>query len=375
MSVNVALGGGEVLIEPVLDVELANRCNADCYFCPRDQTPHQGLMTEEVFEQTLARAVEFREQLAARGNITDIIVSLCGLGEPLVNPLAPQCARAVKDAGFTCVVSSNASLLDERRGQALLEAGVDSVWLNVGDIGEAYEEVYKLPWARTRDNVVRFAEMSQGRCDTNIVLVDFRQDPSHTEALKRYWREQGVRRFMEYGVNNRGGALFVDHMQFDALPQSREARRLVDERGGRLVCATPFIYVFIGYDGNYYLCAADWKKEKSFGSVFDHAILELSRGKLEHVLARSAVCRTCNIDPLNHLASEMRAAELYGLKGFDAGARAGEMVASSRSIEECLEKLVPGVTTDLPDLPDLPNPPVEPPPRTYLPLLTPRTTR
>ena len=32
-----------------LDIEPTNRCNANCYFCPRDQTPHQGLMSPEVF--------------------------------------------------------------------------------------------------------------------------------------------------------------------------------------------------------------------------------------------------------------------------------------------------------------------------------------
>ena len=33
----------------VVDIEPTNRCNAKCYFCPRDATPHQGLMTPEVF--------------------------------------------------------------------------------------------------------------------------------------------------------------------------------------------------------------------------------------------------------------------------------------------------------------------------------------
>jgi MoaA/NifB/PqqE/SkfB family radical SAM enzyme len=348
MSVDVAPRGADAVVEPVIDVEVTNRCNADCYFCPRDQTPHQGLMTQEVFERTLARVVGFRDELAARGSGSEMIVSLCGLGEPLVNPRTPHWARAVKEAGFTCVVSSNGSLLDERRGRALIDAGVDSVWLNVGDIGEAYEEVYRLPWERTRANVVRFAEMAEGRCGTNIVLVDHRGDPAHTEALKQYWRDQGIRGFMDYDVNNRGGSLFVDHMQFDRFPQLARARRLVEERGGRVICATPFIYVFVGYDGRYYLCSADWRKEASFGSVADRSILELVREKLEHVLARRTVCRTCNIDPVNHLAHEMRTAELRGEKGFDAAARAGQLVASSRSIEEGLEELVPGVTTDLP---------------------------
>ena len=44
----------------VIDMEVTNRCNAKCHFCPRDRTPHQGLMSPEVFEAGLQRAVEYR---------------------------------------------------------------------------------------------------------------------------------------------------------------------------------------------------------------------------------------------------------------------------------------------------------------------------
>ena len=332
-----------------VDIEVTNRCNADCHFCPRDQTPHEGLMTEPIFEQALARAREFRDDVG-RTDLDDgeVRVSLCGLGEPLINPRTPEWAREVKSAGFSCVMSSNGALLDERRSEALLDAGLDRVMLNIGDIGDAYEDVYKLPWQRTLDNVVRFAEMAEGTCEPFIVLVNYRQDPAHTDAMKSFWRERGLKRFVEYDVMNRGGSLFVDHMQFETLPQHREARQLIDERGGRTICATPFAYVFIGYDGKYYLCCSDWKKEVSFGTIFDQAILEVTRGKLEHVLARGDVCRTCNIDPLNYLTDEMRASDLQGGEGFDAASEASEIVARSRRVEGVLESLVPGVTEKLP---------------------------
>ena len=37
-----------------VDIELTNRCNAKCHFCPRDQTPHEGLMSPEVFDAIAA---------------------------------------------------------------------------------------------------------------------------------------------------------------------------------------------------------------------------------------------------------------------------------------------------------------------------------
>ncbi len=63
-----------------IDIELTNRCNAKCYFCPRDQTPHQGLMSAEVFDQALVRAIEFREACKELHGRDDVRISLCGLG-------------------------------------------------------------------------------------------------------------------------------------------------------------------------------------------------------------------------------------------------------------------------------------------------------
>src|SRR5712671_6034524 len=61
-----------------IDIEPTNRCNAKCHFCPRDQTPHEGLMSREVFDQSLQRAIEYRE--IARDQLDATVrVSLCGL--------------------------------------------------------------------------------------------------------------------------------------------------------------------------------------------------------------------------------------------------------------------------------------------------------
>src|SRR5690606_8892224 len=97
-----------------LDIEPTNRCNAKCYFCPRDQTPHQGLMSVETFEQTLRRVVEFSEVARERFD-KPIKVNLCGLGEPLLNRHTPDFVRQIREAGFECSLTTNGALLDERR--------------------------------------------------------------------------------------------------------------------------------------------------------------------------------------------------------------------------------------------------------------------
>ena len=53
-------------MELSVDIELTNRCNAKCHFCPRDQTPHEGLMSPEVFDQSLVQELDLVESKVIR---------------------------------------------------------------------------------------------------------------------------------------------------------------------------------------------------------------------------------------------------------------------------------------------------------------------
>ncbi len=258
-------------------------------------------MTAEVFAQTLQRATELRSQLGA-----DFPIQLCGLGEPLINPLTPSFVRQIREAGFECGLSSNASLLDEKRGRALLDAGLQSIHINVGEEGSDYESVYKLPFQRTRDNVLRFFEMAGKQCRVDIVLVDYKRDPAHRHRMTEYWRSFGLKRFMYFDLINRGGALFVDDMLYQGYPETAQARELLRQRGIRPACAAPFVFLFVGYNGQYYLCCSDWKKEAPLGSVFDTSFVEITKRKFDHVASREPVCKKCNLDPINELTGVLR---------------------------------------------------------------------
>jgi MoaA/NifB/PqqE/SkfB family radical SAM enzyme len=91
-----------------IDIEPTNRCNANCAFCPRDRTPHQGLMSAEVFAQTLERAKEFRATARSLFEDSNVTITLCGLGEPLLNPRTPSFVQTITEAGFSCALSSRA---------------------------------------------------------------------------------------------------------------------------------------------------------------------------------------------------------------------------------------------------------------------------
>jgi len=336
------------MIPPVfnLDIELTNRCNADCYFCPRDQTPHQGIMSAETFERTLQRAVEFRDVVAsAQGR--ELRLSLCGLGEPLLNPRAIDCVQMVRDAGFRCAMASNGSVLTEKKAVALLDAGLQEIDLNVGEEGDEYEQIYGLPFQRTLDNVVRFAELAEGRCKVNIVLVDHREDAAHREHMKKFWGDRGMSEFVVFPIMNRGGALQVERMVYDTeLADTKRAVDLLSSHGGIPICMAPFVFLFVGYDGKYYLCCADWKKEVSYGTVFDAGLADVMGPKLLATRSREKVCNSCNIDPINILTDTIRDHDRGLISAEELTAAAAGIAADTAELERIIEATAPGTSTD-----------------------------
>ncbi|MCP4466310.1 MAG: radical SAM protein [Halieaceae bacterium] len=322
-----------------IDIEVTNRCNATCHFCPRDATPHQGVMDVETFDKALARAVEYRKVVQDVSGL-EVVVSLCGLGEPLINKNTISYIKKVKAEGFTCSMSSNGALLTEDKTHELLDAGLDEIYINISDIHKEYEEIYNLPFDSTCENITRFARLAEGRCTPVIILVDHHDSREHIKAMQKFWRERGLKKFHDYSVINRGGALFVEHMQFSQYTEMVQARNQLSEGGVEPLCGAPWGFLFIGYDGNYYLCCSDWRKEASLGSVFDHSFLQVTRQKLAMVTSREPVCKTCNHDPVNMLTEELRALKKGETTEEKVNVLRTSLRDTSEEIDEALGRLI-----------------------------------
>ena len=296
-------------------------------------------MDVETFDKALARAVEYRKVVQDVSGL-EVVVSLCGLGEPLINKNTISYIKKVKAEGFTCSMSSNGALLTEDKTHEILDAGLDEIYINISDLHEEYEEIYNLPFDSTCENITRFARLAEGRCTPVIILVDHHDSREHIKAMQTFWRERGLKKFHDYSVINRGGALFVEHMQFEQYTEMVQARNQLSEGGLEPLCGAPWGFLFIGYDGNYYLCCSDWRKEASLGSVFDHSFLQVTRRKLAMVTSREPVCKTCNHDPVNMLTEELRALKNGQTTEEKVDVLRTSLRETSQEIDEALGRLI-----------------------------------
>jgi MoaA/NifB/PqqE/SkfB family radical SAM enzyme len=263
-------------------------------------------MTTAIFERALARAIEFRDVARDLYPGSEVTVTLCGLGEPLLNRQAPTFVRMIGEAGFKCAMSSNASFLDERAAQELLDAGLRRIFINAGELDEEYERIYGLPFARTRDNIARFVVMARRRCRVMVVIVGHNSDPARAREVEAYWAAIGVEHFEHHDLINRGGSLSVDGMEYASHPYHAAATQLLHDRQISPICGVAFGFLFVGYDGQYYLCSSDWEKRAPLGSVFDESFASITRAKLRHASTRAPICASCCHDPVNRLAETLR---------------------------------------------------------------------
>jgi MoaA/NifB/PqqE/SkfB family radical SAM enzyme len=140
--------------EPVcLYLEVTNRCNLLCETCPRtfEELEPPGDMSWELFTSII-------DQIP---NISRVV--LHGVGEPMMVRNLPRMVRYLKDRGTYVLFNTNGTLLNEKKGRELAEAGLDELRVSL-DAADA--PTFKLVrgkdfFGRIVRNVRAFAEMQQ----------------------------------------------------------------------------------------------------------------------------------------------------------------------------------------------------------------------
>lgn len=277
----------------IIDVELTNRCNATCDFCPRDNMPQLGKMSFEDFQSIIQRVKE-------AGRNHRIVV--CGTGDPSVHPQFIEFMEYAFEQGIDLEIASNGNRITPEISQRLIDAGLKKMTFSVTGIDDHYKDIYGLPFEKTKENVLAFKEIAGDKCEVVINLVNYKEfdDRINIPNLKKYWQNLGFENFQILQITNRAGALDVKMPK----PESREPDFLALAKENDLLglCPTPFISYHIGWDGKYYLCCHDWRHQASFGHVSTHSIQEIYKLKLDFFNGEALICDYCSQYPANVFA-------------------------------------------------------------------------
>ena len=282
-----------------LDVELTNRCNALCHFCPRDKTPKQGFMTDAVFQKAVQRAVE--ENLA---------VMLTGQGESLIHPRFEKCISYLVDHHVPFALTTNAALLTPERSAFLIKSGISRITFSISDFGADYEEVYNLDFDTMRRNVDSFMSINSQceeskRSEVWVSIVEHDINREKIPEMRAYWEALGVTGVYVFRQITRGGACQTDHYFLRSEAHRVEAEALMAAKGVSTLCNLAFTAPFIGWNGQYYICCSDYEKVEPLGTVFDYSLRDMDSIKKDSIYRGNSACLKCNYDPVNAVREAM----------------------------------------------------------------------
>ncbi|HBG60278.1 MAG: hypothetical protein A2Y03_03840 [Omnitrophica WOR_2 bacterium GWF2_38_59] len=148
-----------------LVIEISNACNLKCSMCPRNNMERKvEFMTSQAFESIIKDNKETLE-----------FVSLNGYGEPLMHPELSRFLNICKTYKIKSGISTNCTLLDEKRSRELLENPPDLIILAIdGATSETYEEVrVGAKFDIVIKNVKRFLGMRKGYNKKPFVVLQF----------------------------------------------------------------------------------------------------------------------------------------------------------------------------------------------------------
>lgn len=275
-----------------IDIEITNRCNALCTFCPRDKMPPLGQMKLDTYKRILERIVEYGRQC---------IIHFAGFGEPVMHPQLPDFVSRASALGIRTGINTNAALLTESMTHQLLNAGLSKITFNVAALGEDYDEIYNLDFGNTLRNIDFFLGENAGQCEIWMSIVENDLNRGRIKNLKQYWKQRGIQNFFVAKESNRAGALpsaLYFHQDMDGYYRERAAELLRD-RGVEVECRLPKTSVFISQEGDYYLCCQDWRKQLPLGSVLDYSFEAMDAIKARQMQCGNTICAQCDFDPIN----------------------------------------------------------------------------
>jgi radical SAM protein with 4Fe4S-binding SPASM domain len=177
------LSGGPLEIT----LESTAKCNLYCPMCPRHiYTFDNENMDLDLYRKIIADCKESVE-----------FIWPYGIGEPMIHPSIFGMIRVTREAGIRTGLSTNATLLDGRRADLLLDSGLDYLILAFdGATKETYEK-YRTGAAfeETRENILAFLEKKRERRSGMFVVLQMvllKENIGEIEAYRQLWSIPGV---------------------------------------------------------------------------------------------------------------------------------------------------------------------------------------
>lgn len=217
--------------------EVTNHCNLKCVMCPQPET--MARRKENLDFDTYCRFLD------ANPGIEE--VDLFNWGEPLLHPRILDFVRYASQRGIYTRMVSNAVILEGKRAEGLIDAGISAIFFSFDGVGEDFHRIRGIAIDRPLNNVKAFLELCKKKGRKVFTGVNVTQS-----AWNRETAESAAETFR---------ALGVDHVELQLCEEySPDYKRQVP-------CFEPYRYGVVLSNGDMVPCCVDYDGELAFGSI------------------------------------------------------------------------------------------------------------
>jgi len=233
-------------------VDVTEVCNLACVHCPhpsfKKSTHYGGRFLD------LELNVKMVDEVAAHGRGLTQYIRYTGEGEPLLHPHGYDLIEyAARRSGVFVTLTTNGTIMNEKRTQRLLESGVHLIDISIDALTpETYARIRvngKLD--ETRANVLRLIDWVRSARSTTKVVVSYIEQPDNrheTRDFEAFWKDRGADYVVIRRLHAGAGAVtaIADTLRVEAVAQPRYP------------CLYPWERIILNPRGELAFCPQDW---------------------------------------------------------------------------------------------------------------------
>lgn len=277
-------------------VDTTEFCNLACIHCPHPTFKKSEHYSGRNLEPELNAKIidEIRDY---GKNITQY-VRYTGRGEPLIHSnFFEMLDYAVLHSGTTVTLTTNGTLLNQKKIERLLSTGVHLVDIST----DAYsDETYSTVRVNgdltvTRANILQLIQMSKEKGSKTKVVVSFIEQPVNSHEIKdfeSFWKDNGA----DYVVVRRL------HSGAGAVVDAAENFRSQNSSEKRYPCLYPWERIILNPRGELAFCPQDWVNGSVISDYRNSTVRDVWSGEfyrnlraahLSNKLANHKFCEQC----------------------------------------------------------------------------------
>ena len=264
-------------------IETGNICNLQCPTCP---TPHHyldrpsTLMSFENFKYIIDQIKDYVH-----------IVLLYNTNEPLLNPALPEMIQYAHQQNLYTMISTNLTLLDERKTREILNSELDEILLCLDGMSKKSYEAFRIGanFETVMKNIKHFCAEKQRRklikpyIELQFIVTKLNQ--KEIPLVKKFAKELGVDRLrikslaiVEYAypepIRSRLMEKFLPTAKDVKIRYRRNKEKKYIKRSFSN-CKNAKNQISILVDGRLVMCCYDLKGEYVYGNIFENSFSEI----------------------------------------------------------------------------------------------------